>query len=378
MFLKVAPKFSELIGATEAREALAQTSVTFLQSLGDASGSNEVFQKQLANLYHQMASALGNPYAANTIGDYTNALRFAEQSLAIVQNLQKQHPNDEELLKQLVESQDTIGSILGVLGRPEEALEHHRLSLQALQQFLDLHPGDDHARTREVTANFRLGSDLMDLGRAQEALEKHYLPFGKPWLERTEEATISSDEAHQCVVAHQLVGRAEMALNRAADAMAQFQQAQNWAKLLVDREPNEARYVRDWSGGFGIIGNAQIALGRYDEGLTNLQMTVHLAETIVARDPMNGSSQEMLIWSLQELAGGFAKVASDPATLPARQSELWQQAVESLTRCEGMLASPQFERIKPHLSMAAREIKQNLDEARNALQKIAGEAGTKP
>ena len=49
VFQKVAPKFSELIGATEAREALAQTSVTFLQSLGDAAGSNEAFQKQLAN-----------------------------------------------------------------------------------------------------------------------------------------------------------------------------------------------------------------------------------------------------------------------------------------------------------------------------------------
>ena len=48
-----------------------------------------------------MANALGNPYAPNTIGDYSNALNFANQSLEIIQNLHKQHPNDQELLQQL-------------------------------------------------------------------------------------------------------------------------------------------------------------------------------------------------------------------------------------------------------------------------------------
>jgi serine/threonine protein kinase/tetratricopeptide (TPR) repeat protein len=376
VFRKVAPKFSGLIGATEAKEELAQTSVTFLRALGDAAGSDETFQKQLATLYLQMANALGSPYSANTIGDYSNALSFVDQSLAIIQNLQKQHPSDEELLQQLIKGHDAIGSILGVLGRPDEALEHHRRSLETVQQLHDQHPDDVFAERWLSIANFRIGNDLMELDRAQEALEKHYLPYGKQWLERSEDATISSDDAHMCGVAHRLVGGAEMALNQPAKALTQFQQSQRWAKYLADREPNEARYARDLGGIPSKIGAALIDLGRFDEGLTNLQTAVHFARTMVARDSMNGSSQEMLIECLQLQAKGFGKVASSPATPPARQSELWQQAVQSLTRCEVILAAPELARIKPQLRKTAKEITEELNVARAALEKTAADAGS--
>jgi len=374
VFEKVAPQFSELIGATKAQEALAQTSVTFLQSIGDATGSNEAFQKQLAALYLQMANALGNPYAPNTLGDYTNALSFANQSLAILQNLQDKQPKDEELLRQLIQSQDDIGSILGALGRRDEALEHHRRSLDWVQRLRDQDPNDAFGSRYLRIANFRIGNDLVGLEHFQEALDEHFLPYGKPFLDRAVDASISSDEAHACKIAHLVVGRAEIKLNQPAKALTHFEQAQSWAKLLIDREPNEARYVRDWSEIHSIIGAALIALGRFDEGVTNLQTGVRLAEAIVARDPMNGSSQELMIHNLQQLAEGLGKVASAPGTGPARRSELLQQVVQLLTRCEAMLSAPELERIKPQLSADAKEIAQQLHEAHNALEKIKGDA----
>jgi tetratricopeptide (TPR) repeat protein len=214
---------------------------------------------------------------------------------------------------------------------------------------------------------------LVGLEHFQEALDEHFLPFGKPFLDRVVDATISSDEAHGCKIAHLVVGRAEMKLNQPAKALPHFEQAQSWAKLLIDREPNEARYARDWSEIHSIIGATLIALGRFDEGVTNLQTGVRLAEAIVARDPMNGSSQELMMFSLRQLAEGLGKVASAPGTGPARRSELLQQVVQLLTRCEAMLSAPEFERIRPHLSAEAMEIAQLLNEAHKALEKITGD-----
>jgi serine/threonine protein kinase/tetratricopeptide (TPR) repeat protein len=378
VFQKVAPEFSELIGAAKARETLAQTSVSFLESLSSTGGSNESFQVELATLYGQFANALGDPFAPNSTGDYDNALRFANQSLAILQSLQSQHPNDKDLVRKLARAQNAVGSILHASDRLDEALVHYRRSLELFRQLLDQPPRNAEAKTWVQVANFKIGHILLEQGQAREALEQHYLPYGKEWLDRALDPTLASREAHMCYVAHQIVGRAEMQLDQPARALLHFDQALRWKKLLIEREPNEARYARDWSTVHCEIGPALIALGRYDEGMTNLQEAVHIAESIVARDPMNGSSQQALIEALRRHAEGAAKVAGAPETAPSRQSELWRQAVLSLTQSQERLASPELERISPRLSKTAREIAQELNEAHNAMAKIAGTAEAKP
>jgi len=151
-----------------------------------------------------------------------------------------------------------------------------------------------------------------------------------------------------------------------------------WKQLLIDREPNDARSARDWSSIHGEIGDALIRLGRYHEGMTNLQMAVDVVERIVARDPLNGSSQSLLIESLRAHAQGVAKVARAPDTAPGRRSELWHQAVQSLTRCQERLASPELARIQFPVRKSEKEVKQELDDARDALAKIADQSEDKP
>ncbi len=145
-------------------------------------------------------------------------------------------------------------------------------------------------------------------------------------------------------------------------------------EILVDREPNEARYARDWSELHRDIGTAQIALGRFDEGLTNLDEAVRLAEPLVQRDPSNGSSQESLAEVLQDEAKGCAKVAGSSGISRARQAELWQQAIAALTRCQEKLDSPQLAHVAAsQLSKQRNEVASALNEARNAYEKLASE-----
>ncbi len=377
MFQQVAPKFQDLIGATEAQQALAQISLTFLESLGGTNGGGQAYEGELAKLERQLAAAFGNPYAPNTVGDYNSALRFANQSLAIEQNLVRTHPNDHVLLMQLALTEDDLGSTLAMLGRNDEAMLHFQRNLELLRQLLSQNPGSTKLANWVRIENFRIGNNLMGQNQAQEALDQHYLPYAKSWLQRTVDPTLSSKQAHACSVAHMLVGYAQMQLNQASNALPQFEAALHWKKMLVDREPNNARYARDWSQIHSALGKAQIELGRFDEGLTNLAEAVGLAEGLVQRDPPNGSFQELLADVLQDEAKGCAKIASSPGISQARRAELWRQAIAALTRCQDKLHAPQLANTPPlRLSKERNDVARALNEARSAYAKIAGQSET--
>ena len=374
VFNKVAPEFSGLVGATKAREALARTSVTYLESLGKGSETDEAFQAELAALYGQLAISLGNPYVPNSMGDYKAALRFADQSLAISQALQSKHPTSPEARLALALAHDRVGSILLALARPEEALEHHRQNRDWLRRILDQQPDRSAAQAGLQIANFRMGHDLRALGRTREALEDYYLPNAGDLLELRVNPETRSDRVHMSCVFHGLVGGSCMELGQPAEALPHLQQAFRLTKILLDREPNNARYARDWVGIHRSVGAALVALGRFEEGMKQLEEGVGLAERLATRDPMNGEALSQLIECLHEWAKGSARAAEEPTISQARQVELWRQVVQLLTRCEQRLAAPEMERIKPQFRNTAREVTQELQTARQALAKTAGVA----
>jgi serine/threonine protein kinase len=377
MFQQVVPKFQGLIGATAAQQALAQISRNFLESLGGTNGGDRAYEGELAKLDLKLAAAFGDPYLPNTIGDYSNALLFASQSLAIQQNLVKADPDNQELLAQLASTEDQVGGIVGELERSTEALDHFQKSLNLYQRLLEKNPDSADFLDEVRVENFRIGNVLLGEDRTAEALEQHYLPYGKQWLDRSLDPTLSSREAHMSFVAHDNVGWSELQLGQPSNALPQFEAALQWKKMLVDRDPNNARYARDWSEVHGDLGTAQIALGRFDEGLSNLDEAVRLAEPLVERDPANGSSLGMLAEVLHDEADGCAKVAGSPGISPARQAALWQQAITALTRYQENLDLPQVAHMpQSRITRDRNRVASALSTARDAYAKLGVETET--
>jgi serine/threonine protein kinase len=205
---KIAPDFDGLIGATEATKALAQSSLSFLESLGGTNGGDEAFQAELAKLYRNLSSALGNPFAANVVGEYSNALHFATLGLSIEEELLRKHPKDQELLREVALGRSEVGTILGALGRSDEALVKNQRSLDLFMQLLKQHPDDPDLQHWVVTEHFKIGNELLEQGRAREALDQHYLPYAKAVLDRAVDPTLGSWEAHWSFIAHLHAGEA--------------------------------------------------------------------------------------------------------------------------------------------------------------------------
>jgi tetratricopeptide (TPR) repeat protein/tRNA A-37 threonylcarbamoyl transferase component Bud32 len=378
VFQKVAPEFQGLIGAAKANETLAQISVTFVQSLGEASSTDETYQASLADLYLKLSDALGSVYSPNALGDYGTALQYANQSLAIYRNLLNKHPTDKELQRLAAVGEQRVGTLLQVSGEYDEALVHMQRWVEKAAEILKANPADAYAIRRVRVAHLHYASVLSDQGHYKEALEQ-YLRYGKEWLEHPVpmSANPTNDEVMWSYVEQWVVGMIYSDLDQPSEALPLYEQALQWNKLFSDCEPNNARWPRDWCELHGDLGKTQIALGRFDEGMTNLQVAVNRVESLVLRDPANGLSQSLLANLLQEEGKGWMKLAGSPEISRARQAELWQRAIAALTRAQEKQDSPQLaHRPKSQLAKKRTEIESALSEARNGYAKIADE--TKP
>jgi serine/threonine protein kinase/tetratricopeptide (TPR) repeat protein len=371
VFEKVAPEFSHLIGASKAKETLARTSLAFVESLGDPGKSDEAFQADLALLYARLAQSLGDAYNPNSLGDYEAALRFAQQSLTLWNDLLSKNPSDMERVKRVGGLELQVGSILAQFEKFDEALPHYQRALAMNEALARARPDDGRSAENIAFVRARLGAMSLSRHRAHEALEEHYLPYFGKWLDRPLSIPTDLREAHNCYVAHTLVGEALLELERAAEALPHFEKAFEWVKIKVEMNPNNARSARDWSELLRFIGKTQIALGQAEEGAQKLEEGVRRLENLVKRDPANGQCQLDLIDALEFQANGFAARANLPGNSPRQQAELWRHAIEVFTKCQQRLDAQELQRSKLALKPRAERIAKAMSEARLALEKLA-------
>ena len=378
VFQKVAPEFSDLVGASKAKEQLVQVSLTFLQSLGDSKEGDDEYQASLAALYARMSDALGGVYSPNALGDYDAALKFANQSLTIRRDLLARHPTDLGNLQQVGIEEVLVGAILQASDRPGEAEAHYRRFLEVAEKLSQAKPNDPAGILRIRTAHLHIGGAIADQGRVREALEQYVLPYAKEWLARPVSLSANKWEDEWTYVAQWQVGDFSLKLDRAQDASEHLGQALRWNQLFTDNEPNNARWPRDWCTLRAELGAAQIALGQVDQGAAGLKEAVDRAQTLVARDPANALTQSVLLDVLHKQADGWAKQAALAGNSRQRQADLWQRTIETLFQCEAQAASPALDRMRPALAKQMKEIQQSLENARAAYAKVAAQADSRP
>ena len=259
---KVAPEFQSLIGATKANETLAQISRTFLESLGETNSNDENYQTSLAFLYANLADALGGVYEPNAVGDYDTALSFATQGLAISRSLLAKHQGNKDWLRIVANAEQRVGTLSEVLGQTDQALVHMRRNVEASEEILEIDPDDAIAIRRVRTAHLHFAGVLSGQGRHAEAME-HYLRYGKEWLDRPvpESADPEDMEMMWSYVQQWVAGRDYMDLGQPAESLPLVEKALGWNKRFSEREPNNARWPRDWSELQGLLGKVPFASG---------------------------------------------------------------------------------------------------------------------
>jgi tetratricopeptide (TPR) repeat protein len=273
-----------------------------LTSLGSASYSLGRYSEAIAfheqsleiarEIGHRQGEAaslgsLGNAY--NALGRYSEAIAFHEQSLEIKRQIGNRQGEANSLIG--------LGNAYHSLGRYSKAIAFHEQSLEILRQIGD--------RQGEAGCLCNLGNAYHSLGRYSQATT-----FYKQSLE------IAQQISHRHWEANSLngLGNAYYSLGRYSEAIAFHEQQLEIARQIGNRQ-GEATSL-------GNLGNAYHSLGRYSEAIAFHEQSLEIKRQI--GDRRGEATSLMALGGLYQKVGkiqeGFA--ASQQATLIYQELDL--------------------------------------------------------
>jgi eukaryotic-like serine/threonine-protein kinase len=324
-----------LQGSTPARELVVKRALEYLDSLSQEAGTDATLRLELVNAYEKVGSVQGSPYRDN-LGNVQGALQSFQKAAAILEQLVKASPQDQDLRSQLARDYGEIGDILDASGdlnaamnsyrkgldvleaeqhpnmkakiRAEsmydryglgltesgdlvQAVENFQKSIALLDQLIQEDPSDrDNVRDKAI-GNIHLGGCLKRMRRFPEALAANRLAYG---LMQSLVVEGNHQSKRDVIVASDGVGEIlqKTGDNRGALAI--------WSKMLAedrvekDADPSNALSRRDVYQDYAKVALAQSALGDLKEALANQRQSVGLNESEMTKGAAGGMARKDL------------------------------------------------------------------------------------
>ncbi|MBI4904566.1 MAG: protein kinase [Acidobacteria bacterium] len=112
-------------GRTEARKAVVDEGLKYLDSLAGETSGDAALQQELARGYIRVGDLQGNPYVAN-IGDLEGARRSYNQALRLVRSLLERDTANDKLRFDLALATSALGRLAGHSGNHQNAIDQLR------------------------------------------------------------------------------------------------------------------------------------------------------------------------------------------------------------------------------------------------------------
>jgi tetratricopeptide (TPR) repeat protein len=168
-------KLQQVPGSTEARAALFQSTLKYLEQLTHSSGNDPHLLLKLSKAYERVGDLEGSPSSANlgkvqtTLTSYEKALQAATEANVRL--------HDEESVRTVVEIHDRLGFLDFFLGDIPRAHEHYERSVFLARTFYQQKP-DDPVRKRLLAMGYaRLGDLQLDNLETREASKSYRAAF---------------------------------------------------------------------------------------------------------------------------------------------------------------------------------------------------------
>ncbi|MDP9100058.1 MAG: serine/threonine protein kinase, partial [Verrucomicrobiota bacterium] len=110
LLFDIAPKIERLEGSTDARRALVQRALEYLDSLAQESAGDSQLHGELAAAYEKVGELQGNPRKPN-LSDYSGAIASYEKARDIRKRLREKNPGDLENVRRFAGSLNALSAI---------------------------------------------------------------------------------------------------------------------------------------------------------------------------------------------------------------------------------------------------------------------------
>jgi serine/threonine protein kinase len=276
-----------LPGATEARKSIVKTTLQFLENLSKEAGSDDALRLSLATAYFRLGDVQGYAHKPN-MGDTKGALASYAKAVALLEPLHIKHPKDPDVLRQVVDTYDHIGSVKDNLGDVPGTVAAYEAALPAAQLLPRLLPNDVEANQGEGIFYNDLAFALQysDPKRANEYARKH-LALVPALLKKFPGDDDIADEA---AVAHATMGALLMRAGKLPEALDEERQSAAIREGVAARHPNDVQRRRLLMIAYGHVGDHlgspfTLNSGDFKGAREYFDKCVAIAREIVKADP---------------------------------------------------------------------------------------------
>jgi tetratricopeptide (TPR) repeat protein len=341
--------------------AVAKKAVAYYAARPEDPGADPADERRRATAL----ANLGDVLVAQ--GDTKGALAEYQASLAIRRRLAARAPGDDDLARDLYQSQTAVGSELSILGdskgaraafeaasamaearakrRPDDlmaqrdlAFAHEKLgglrvaqgdsggldelrAMTAIRERIAARVPNDGDRLRElVIAHIKVGDVLVTRSDLAGALAE----FQKAVAVGDRLVTLGPTPLWHNIAAaaHERVGRALLWQGAAADALVEMRKGLAIDEQLAAADPTNAGWLRDVAVTDDDVAGALAALGDTAGALAAYRESVTKSEQLVALDPSNAEWQLELSGKRDDLADALEAAGDEDESIRVRRSAL--------------------------------------------------------
>jgi serine/threonine protein kinase/tetratricopeptide (TPR) repeat protein len=241
-----------LPGATDARREIVKTTLAFLENLSKDVGRDDDVRLSLATAYWRLGDLQGYPDKPN-LGDIKGALLSYNKSVELLTPLRAKRPNDPEVLRQVVDTYQHMGSVLNQTGDVPALVKAFENVLPAAKAIARLQPNDPESNEAEGAFynDLALSLQFADPKRANEYARLH-MALSPALLKKFPG---NDDIADEAAVAHATMSTL---LSRSGDRVGALRESRESASIregVAARHPNDVFRLRLLMIAYGHVGD---------------------------------------------------------------------------------------------------------------------------
>jgi serine/threonine protein kinase len=283
---------SDLAGATKARELLLKRSLEYLDALSKEASSSTPLQRDLANAYERAAALQGMGGVSN-LGNTDAARHSLRMALALRQTVLLSDPSSVEFRRELARTHREFASL-------EEdgtaMLQHAQASLALVEQLVREKPEDRRLLLDRATAEYSVARATTSLSRFPEAID-----FYRRALSHS-----ASSSPGDVALYHKRLGAVLAHENDLTNALKEYQAAAVLDEERVRANPDNGRAKMDLSYDYSDWGFVLQRMNSWKPAVEQYRKAEKIRAEMVQADPRDARAAGGLVSIHWRLARALA------------------------------------------------------------------------
>lgn len=313
-------RVENLPGSTEARKAIVQTALIYLENLAEDAAGDAALSRELASAYEKIGDVQGRPSTSN-IGDSAGAVASYRRAERLLAPLGAR--GDTAAARQLALVYARLAAVRRAQGEAKAAIEDFTRAASICDRLLAVSPRDRDLLDVAGDIQFDTSRALYTMGetkRAEESAAKT-----REIVERLVALDPTGAEARDRLShAHSSLGLIRLAEGRLEESAESYRAAIAIRESLVAESPNHTVFRRNLLVGYGTLGDVLgfrtgENLGDFAGATEAFRKAAEIAEWLCRNDPADRKARFDLSSSYMRLG---SLLADDPTQAAAGLRQL--------------------------------------------------------